>query len=503
MARHHDHLRRAACADGGLSVSIVRKFWQFTRLARALRFWIVLLLAVVGWLAAGDAFAQSCPAAAVPSPAGGSFQYEGQAKAACEAAGAATDGLSQGGFIRHFHSCRAGSGNSFGVWYTIGRRNSDCQQTAQFGTETRLGNFYDYSVEGCPPGEIEQPDGTCSAECATRAPIHSKAVRGSTMFCNDGCSFEQYHPGGVTVCLGGGASMYCAAGEWRATGQTCTVSDNSEPWNPDNDTCRSIPGSGFSECVKPNGEHCVTGAKGTRMCWQPGESGERMPETGVEGANKGSEGSDPPPPNGMEEPTKTGSTTTTINNSTTTTNTFTGSGNSGGQHNTGSGGSKPGGQGEGEGDGEEGSASGGASCTAPPICSGDAIACAALEQSWRMRCEGTKPGDEAEVDAMRDGMAGAISGLDDGPPEGSGIWNDNDDPFAGARESRDENWMLSKISDERFMTGQCPVVEAVQIGPVSIPIDLAPLCSLLSNLSGLVLALAYLIAFRIMAGGAS
>ncbi len=147
--------------------------------------------------------------------------------------------------------------------------------------------------------------------------------------------------------------MTCAAKEWRPNGQTCSAVDASEPYDPGKDTCRAIPGSGFNECVKPGGEHCVTGAKGTRMCWNPQQEGPRMPVDGQEGGNKGPPGSNPPAPPGMTNPTNTGSTIIIINNSSTTTTVFVGSGNTGGQHNTGEGGTKPGQ------DGTGGSGSGG------------------------------------------------------------------------------------------------------------------------------------------------
>nr|WP_305068778.1 virulence factor TspB C-terminal domain-related protein [Luteimonas sp. Y-2-2-4F] len=51
------------------------------------------------------------------------------------------------------------------------------------------------------------------------------------------------------------------------------------------------------------------------------------------------------------------------------------------------------------------------------------------------------------------------------------------------------------------MAGSCPTIPSIDVGGVSIPFDLAPLCTLLASLSYLVLALAYFMAFRIMAGG--
>lgn len=61
------------------------------------------------------------------------------------------------------------------------------------------------------------------------------------------------------------------------------------------------------------------------------------------------------------------------------------------------------GQGPADGEGQEssGSASGGTTCAAAPVCQGDAIACAQLEQSWRARCH-------LDGDASQEGVLAAM-----------------------------------------------------------------------------------------------
>jgi hypothetical protein len=72
---------------------------------------------------------------------------------------------------------------------------------------------------------------------------------------------------------------------------------------------------------------------------------------------------------------------------------------------------------EGTGTGEENnnSASGGDTCDSAPVCSGDAIECAQLNQAWIARCEITKPTDfdTSEIDTT----LGSI--VDDSPLDGS------------------------------------------------------------------------------------
>lgn len=123
-----------------------------------------------------------------------------------------------------------------------------------------------------------------------------------------------------------------------------------------------------------------------------------------------------------------------------------------------------------------------------------------------MRCDGYDTGlddlDYTGWNASVDSIIADAEADGDGPTDG--IWTDEDgDPFEGAREVRDENWMVDQLDNTRFLTSAgCPTVEPFTVAGVSVPINLAPLCNLLSSMAGLVIALAYFIAFRIMAGAA-
>lgn len=153
--------------------------------------------------------------------------------------------------------------------------------------------------------------------------------------------------------------MYCSAKTWTPTGAACTTDSVLKPHDATKSVCQST-GAAFKECVKPDGSHCVTGAKGSVLCWQPGETGQRAVEDGSLAADRQKAPTTPAISTSITSPTTVGTTTTTINHTTYNTVTATGTGNTGGQGNTGTGGrtgngtgtSDGTGQGTGDGEGE-------------------------------------------------------------------------------------------------------------------------------------------------------
>lgn len=102
----------------------------------------------------------------------------------------------------------------------------------------------------------------------------------------------------------------------------------------------------------------MTGAKGTRMCWQPGETGDRSNSEGTEWADRKPQGEQTEPPSNIENPTQE---TSTADKGGISGNGVGGSfvigggsgtGNKGGQGNTGEGGSGSNGTGTGTGNGD-------------------------------------------------------------------------------------------------------------------------------------------------------
>ena len=161
------------------------------------------------------------------------------------------------------------------------------------------------------------------------------------------------------------------------------------------------------------------------------------------------------------------------------------------------------GTGEGDGDAENG-VSGGGTCAAPPTnCTGDAHTCNLILQAWLQRCDGKAEGDGLANDAAGFNAEVNALGGDDGPGQSDIDGVLQQDPFEGAKVLEDGAGLLDRLDASGFFGGgSCPTLESVTVDAVSIPLTLEPLCFLLANMSYLVLALAYFLAFRIVAGGA-
>lgn len=107
----------------------------------------------------------------------------------------------------------------------------------------------------------------------------------------------------------------------------------------------------------------MTGAQGSTLCWQPGETGPRTTADGTYAGDREKSPATPNPPESQSESVKIADSHTTINNTSYNTSTWSGSGSTGGQSNTGGGkdagvgsgsGSGSGnGSGSGDGDGDE------------------------------------------------------------------------------------------------------------------------------------------------------
>lgn len=347
-----------------------RQFFKITRWARAARFWLLLLGALLAWIGcAGEARAQTCSAVGKPVPTYAPTVPVGQVDNQQQAYERCMSGTGTSGEINVGNTLAVGQGcympnPAIKTW----RRKAQvaaCHPTNPNGILT-LGPSY--SFVDCPADKPwNEETKTCGHPCHDAPPILGAAVRGSLSACHNGCSYDP-DPDMLNACLTVGHERgnsitpdYCKSTRWRANGQTCGA-DNTEPNDPDKPTCIST-GGGFSHCVMEDGEQCVFGASGRRYCWKSGETGPRVSGDGTEGAALTPEGAPITPPPNMQNPTQVGDgatvTTggggggTTINN---TTN-FTGSGNSGGQGNVGEGGSdRPGGgfgTGSGNGDGDE------------------------------------------------------------------------------------------------------------------------------------------------------
>ena len=217
----------------------------------------------------------------------------------------------------------------------------------------------------------------------------------------------------------------------------------------------------------------------------------------------------------------------------------------------------------GDGSGNGNKSSGGGSCSSPPSSSGDEIAAMIAYQTWATRCaienaknsdgslktgpaNGSGSGDgsgngngngqgtdmgptngllggiKGVMEAVKGGIDSLLGGVDDineqigGTGSDAGFEGDvagintdeeppteqeEEDPTADLKVIEDSGTLLDRLDSSGFLGGgACPADKSVAIGGgVSIPLTFGPICQLLAAVSGLVMAAAYLIAFKIMA----
>lgn len=402
-----------------------------------------------------------------------------------------------------------------------------------------------WAVE-CPTGGVwDDSTHTCKVQC--QAPYTEDPLNPGQCLDYDRCRARNALPGFVnqgekpqaftSTCLAGctyaiesgtqvtqGATSGVIRGTFEFTGAGCSGSppppEPFEPPPPPEPNC--FPGNdGVFICQADNGQNCYSASTGRYICWSPGETGSKTDGPITQTVNNGNQAPAPPPGssttgsnittnNTYSGGSITNTSNTTINNYTTNNGSPAGTSNQGvgtspnGGPNAGSAGSGNG-NGDGNGDGNCGgegqqacnTSTGGGSCSAPPQSSGDQILANIATQAWLLRCQGVEPGDSAAMVQAGSGADGHISAMDETPPENSG---DGDDPFDGKKQIRDTGWLTGKLDPSGFLGGgSCPQVESFSVGSASFPISLGPICQLLSAISGLVLALAYFLAFRIMA----
>lgn len=113
------------------------------------------------------------------------------------------------------------------------------------------------------------------------------------------------------------------------------------------------------------------------------------------------------------------------------------------------------------------SASGGADCSAPPTCSGDAISCAILSQQWNTRCDLQKSVDPSiqlgqQIQAGNDPMAGKL-------------------PTPGGADQVDMSSKFANVDDMGFVAQCLPDLNiplALPGGATTLHISTSPLCDI-------------------------
>ncbi len=374
----------------------------------------------------------------------------------------------------------------------------------------RITNYWNYwpSSWECPNGTVwDESSLSCRNpnECMDKAPLGNSIIGGAqTSVCVEGCTFE---PEGVPsgTMLGDGSVLTFGTG-WKPTGGFCSVDDPGAPQPSEEEVCREQPGNGMTVCVKPDGRHCYsTKMNGRYLCWNPAETGEKTDGPTKQVRNAG----DTPIPPSLNLPSgdtleqaESTTTQTTINNNTSTTTTT----NYNTQHGTdagppqGSNQGEDGDGGDGEGDGEgDGDVQGGGDCSNPPSCSGNPLACWAIQHNWRQACEAADSdlfgGALGEVmDAFANEQAA------EAVEWGAELGSDGEGDLDLHREVREIP--IEDLDDSGFLpAGKCPQFDTPTVNGKALPINFAPMCGMLENVGYLVLGLAYFLAFRIIGGG--
>jgi len=255
-------------------------------------------------------------------------------------------------------------------------------------------------------------------------------------------------------------------GRYAPTGNACSAGETRP--DPKQDFCQALDG-GHKICPKEDGGACVVSGKtGRSYCFAKSQSGPAVDPTRKEAVVKSADAPPPglpnvpPSPRTNENWSSDGPGTSVTNNTTNQTNNYNNFSNTGTPNtdpNAGVPGDGSDNPGEGEGEGDEGTASGGGTCDAPPVCSGNPIDCAILDQTWRNRCE--SGGDE--------NGNGQPDWTELGEGEGS------EGPAAGAGEEKANEWdfstMFDQLDDAGFLSDSCPEFPPIDVSALGIAFD--------------------------------
>ena len=158
------------------------------------------------------------------------------------------------------------------------------------------------------------------------------------------------------------------------------------------------------------------------------------------------------------------------------------------------------------------SSSGGGSCDSAPVCSGDAIQCNILYQTWATRCSNTKGGDgsgdgSGNGSGNGDGqnIVDAVNGVGN---KVDGLSNKMSDIFGDGSEDANLSGFVSDedVTADMFdssgwgFSRSCPLQTSRQItaGPLNFDIDLTIFCSILSWSGYLIVAIGSFLAVYIV-----
>lgn len=513
--------------------------------------WIVVGLAVYALLSAfGVAQAAVCgvPTLAEAAASAGSsdtYEYEGQARAACNSiAQEVVDNVRGMNAVYEFSHCEATGlgGIRFIARYTSkNERLTNVCGRQEFSHSDSSVSGWLWSTPGCPGGgEWREDLKRCfdPSECMARNQQEGFGVPTTRPWrdhCIAGCKLAFDGNQGVVCSTLPNGSVSCG-GSLQWTGDQCDLPPGAEPeedvppTRPDKATCTAA-GDGQSFCIKPDGQQCYTASSGREVCWRPTETGEKSDRDVMQKRNPGPTEI---PPSNLTLPTgdtleKSGDSITTettrtqgntsSTTTTTTTNYQTQFGTNPGTGDEGAPADGSGGAEGGEGDSDEGSAEGGGDCDTPPIVRGDAILGMVADQTWATRCAVeagnaakvtgdvgdcsqpfTVEGDNANAHKLRamreqicmEGARGEREGISSGldseiaamEGEHESIWGEPSDPG-------------SIVTTRYGGGGSCPQI-SVELPGVGVWEPPASFCSLLAALRLLFITVATVWALRII-----
>jgi len=408
-------------------------------------------------------------------------------------------------------------------------------------TSPTMSSYYCKNSRGSPCNGTQAYYFPTANNCSTRSALGSGVVGGTGAFdgkstCDNGCKFSGGSNQGLTIEMGG--KTWALTDGMTPTGGTCTAGEVGTPTAVEDDDC--VPQGTLTQCVKPDGRVCTKASTGKMFCYGTSENGAKS--SGNEATvitPDGVEAKPPttPPANGGEwVKAGQGSITTTKDGVTTTKNVTTYVSNYGTQGtNSGAEGDKD------KGDKDAPTAStgagcemasfqcsdmssvecnqliqtfyarcrgkqinGGANCDAPPTCEGNSTDCFIGQQLWKFRCDGKEATDsdgtslstfDAQVNSEGEGTDepdAAHMPMGNGNTADMGIWEEK--TVGGAED-------LGKLNASGFLggSGSCPQLPTVNVGGGSLKFNLNPICDLLRNVGIMVMALAYWLAYRIIA----
>lgn len=371
----------------------------------------------------------------------------------------------------------------------------------------------------------------CSARPAYNAGIVG-GVSSTAIVCDGGCAMKPAANNIIRLDKRD-SSIFAATGTYSPTGGVCNSVSN-DPLIPErkplqDEFCTTLEGGGYQLCPQKDGKTCVKSNRtGRKYCGNNDYPTASVSPDRTEGAGISAKLPAPgvPAPIPTARPGETWTTDSTASVTSTTTNNVTNvtNVNNSGTPNTTPGSEQPGdgsdnpgtpgdGSGGDEGEGpDNGTVTGGGSCETPPaISGGDPVANFATLTLWKLDCSSkADQGDLDQAASDADAMANcSLNGigcddlpgtLGEEPGEGTAALGPDEDPLQGSRFSKSLEDI--ELDDSGFLAGSsCPTVSNVSVGSMSFPISLGPICDVLNNVSGFIMALAYFIGFGIIARG--